>query len=123
MSSAPGTEERKKMWICKGFQKPGLEEERAVHSPLARRRLDDQAAFESLRMEWYTWTGEDWGFLSVLPYWAGNSRVLPSSHAWNIHIPLRRLYKMPTSLSVQVKVQIPQRMYQESLGNLYAQKR
>lgn len=35
------------MWICKGFQKPGLEEERAVHSPLARRRLDDQAAFES----------------------------------------------------------------------------
>lgn len=29
---------------------------------------------------------------------------------------------MPTSLSVQVKVQIPQGMYQESLGNLYAQK-
>lgn len=29
---------------------------------------------------------------------------------------------MPTSLSVQVKVQIPQGMYQQSLGNLYAQK-
>lgn len=29
---------------------------------------------------------------------------------------------MPTSLSIQVKVQIPQGMYQESLGNLYAQK-
>lgn len=29
---------------------------------------------------------------------------------------------MPTSLSVQVKVQIPQGMYQESLGNLHAQK-
>lgn len=29
---------------------------------------------------------------------------------------------MPTSLSVQVKVQIPPPMYQESLGNLYAQK-
>lgn len=29
---------------------------------------------------------------------------------------------MPTSLSVQVKVQIPQGMYQESLGNLYTQK-
>lgn len=29
---------------------------------------------------------------------------------------------MPTSLFVQVKVQIPQGMYQESLGNLYAQK-
>lgn len=39
------------MWKCKGFQEPDLEEERAVHSPLTRRQLDDPAAFESLRTE------------------------------------------------------------------------
>lgn len=51
VSSALGTEERKKMWkYCERLQESGLEKEGAVHVPMAREQLRDQPTFKSPRM-------------------------------------------------------------------------